>query len=227
LTITAGSDAYKVHKNIVCERARFLTRAVKSGGQETQTGTIDLPEDEPELVKLFIKYIYEGEYEPALTADDLQAITTTVSSTKPEREQSSRPMTLYFLISVLVGTAECTTPPVTSIQGEAYQLLIHTKMYEIGDKYDVVGLMDLLKEKFNRPCKRFRTTLEFPAAAYHTFSTTIEANNGLRDPVSETISEHMELAEEPEVRILLKQFSGLAFGILDAKIKGHGWGKKK
>lgn len=57
-----------------------------------------------------------------------------------------------------------------SIQGEASQLPIHIKMYEIGDKYDVVGLEDLAKEKFSRACKHFWNTAEFSLAADHAFS---------------------------------------------------------
>jgi hypothetical protein len=33
LTITCGSDTYKVHKVVVCERADFFARALKFGGQ--------------------------------------------------------------------------------------------------------------------------------------------------------------------------------------------------
>lgn len=33
LTITCGSDTYKVHKAVVCERLDFFARALRFGGQ--------------------------------------------------------------------------------------------------------------------------------------------------------------------------------------------------
>ena len=34
--------------------------------KETQTDQINLPEDERETVKLLVRYLYEGEYDPVL-----------------------------------------------------------------------------------------------------------------------------------------------------------------
>jgi hypothetical protein len=35
------------------------------------------------------------------------------------------------------------------MNGSAAQLLTHSKMYELADKYDVIGLKELSKEKFD------------------------------------------------------------------------------
>jgi hypothetical protein len=96
-------------------------------------------------------------------------------------------------------------------------------MYEMADKYGVVGLKDLAKEKFGRSCKRFWNTPDFPIAANHAFSTTPEGDSGLRSLVSHTIATHMDLARKPEIRALLMQFNGLALGILDVKSQELGW----
>ncbi|KAG9186237.1 hypothetical protein G6011_02793 [Alternaria panax] len=70
LVITCGGEIFKVHKVIICERAEFFARAVRFSGKETGSGTIDLPEDEPSIIKLLIHYLYFGEYEPRLPEDD-------------------------------------------------------------------------------------------------------------------------------------------------------------
>lgn len=101
--------------------------------------------------------------------------------------------------------------------GSSSQLLIHTKMYEMADKYEVVGLKELAKEKFSRSCMHFWDTSDFPVAANHVFLTTPENDEGLRDVVSQTIAKNMALIREPEIRTLLIQFNSLALGILDAK----------
>ena len=113
--------------------------------------------------------------------------------------------------------------PLSLITGEADQLLLHSEMYETADKYDVVGLKDLVIEKFHRACQHFWDSDMFSVAAHHIFSTTPEHDIGLRDIVSATISAHMGLIKKPEVKALLNEFNGLALGILEEKIIEHGW----
>jgi hypothetical protein len=95
-------------------------------------------------------------------------------------------------------------------------------MYEIGDKYEVVGLKDLAKDKFRASCKHFWTTPSFAVAARHAFSTTAEDDKGLRDTVSATISEHLELVDNAEVGAIMTEFNGLALGILRATLAKQG-----
>jgi len=112
------------------------------------------------------------------------------------------------------------------VQGQESQLLTHSKMYEIAEKYGVLRLKDLAREKLHHACSHFWSSPSFPLAARHTFSTTPADDKGLRTVVSETIANHMELMEEPWVNELLGEFNGLARGILEAGIREHGWGKK-
>jgi hypothetical protein len=100
----------------------------------------------------------------------------------------------------------------------ATQLLIHTKVYELADKYDVAGLKDLVKVKFDRACYQFWSDPAFAAAAHYAFSTTPEHDKGLRDIVSKTISDHMsDMIVKPEIETLLTEFNGLAYGLLKQK----------
>ncbi|KZM22845.1 hypothetical protein ST47_g6011 [Ascochyta rabiei] len=257
LAITCGSDTYNVHKVIVCPRADFFARAVKFGGEEAQTGTVNLPEDEPEVVELLVQYLYEGDYDPVLLpTEDIEGSTTSVRVLK--KNLPSPPYgvgnysysfphrcsdTVYrcdatwvcphhecgrdYARSCTAFTCEqCTIPGeplLPPIHGDASQLLVHTKIYEAADKYEVVGLKDLAKEKFARACKHFYDTPEFPIAAHYAFSTTPEDDKDLRDVVSATIAVNMGLVKKAEVKVLLTQFNGLALGILEQKIVENGW----
>jgi hypothetical protein len=109
---------------------------------------------------------------------------------------------------------ECTRPRPPAPSSDSDQLLIHAKMYEIADKYDVVGLKDLVQEKFKRACGKFWNDDNFPIAANHAFSTTLAEDKGLRDIVSATISDHRDLLQKPEIQALMTEFNGLALGIL-------------
>lgn len=116
----------------------------------------------------------------------------------------------------------CTACPTTA----ADELLLHAKMYEIADKYDVVGLKELVQEKFKMSSAVLWNHETFPVAANYAFSTTMAEDKGLRDIVSATISEHMELLQKAEIQVMLDEHNGLAKGILLRKADEHGWGKK-
>lgn len=120
--------------------------------------------------------------------------------------------------------AVCTRPAKPVVHGTAEQLLLHAKMYEIADKYDVIGLKELVQEKFKRGCEAFWSDDAFAVAAHHAFATT-PADEGLRDVVKGTISNHMELIRKPEIQVLMNERTGLALGVLLQKAEENGWVK--
>jgi hypothetical protein len=98
-------------------------------------------------------------------------------------------------------------------------------MYEIADKYDVVGLKDFARAKFKHSCSVFWNDEAFPTAAHYALSTTRAEDKGLRDVISSTISEHVKLMEKPEMLDLLAEQNGLALDTMVKGVKEHGWGK--
>lgn len=203
--------------------------------KETESGVIDLPGDEPEITKLLVQYLYEAEYNPVLPTDS-QVRTSTAA---PPQEAGYK---YDFPHSCQNGTSPsdwfddtCTEkvcPHHTCADHQpwanyccqnftcelckAEDFLLHAKMYETGDKYEVVGLKDLAKDKFKASCKHFWRNPSFALAVRHAFSTTVEDDTGLRDIVSATTSEHLELVNDPEVGAILAEFNGSALGILRA-----------
>ena len=118
---------------------------------------------------------------------------------------------------------KCNEPaPPLPLNGASDQLLLHSKMYQIADKYDVPGLKDLVIEKFRRSCGHFWDDDLFPAAVHHVFSSTPYHDKGLRDLVSATLSEHLDLLYKPETEALVVEFNDLAYGLLKKK-SGAGW----
>lgn len=88
-------------------------------------------------------------------------------------------------------------------------------MYEIADKYDVLGLKDIVKAKFTTACDAYWNRAELAVAAHHVYSTTPDHDKGLRDILARTVSKHVaELVEKPEMEVLLTEFNGLAYGLL-------------
>jgi aminopeptidase N len=111
----------------------------------------------------------------------------------------------------------------TAAEGDASQLLIHSQMYQIGDKYDVTGLKELAREKFKRACTKYWDDECLAPAAHHAFSTTVDEDTGLKKVIIQVISDHIDLLNKPEVMTLLYEFSSLAVGLLQKRAEDLGW----
>lgn len=200
-------------------------------------------------MKLLVQYLYEGEYDIKLTdvklADMADSARPVVCDSKVYGYHYCFPHTcqtdcdIYTTAHVChhhrCGSGECNSscvdfvctqccpdwvPPTTGT--EATQLLVSAKMYEIGDKYDVLGLKQLALAKFSLACEKYWESQEFAPAAHYAFSTTPESDKGLRDIVTKTIADHMKTLNSPAVEALLNEFNGLAMGVLKMRAKDLG-----
>jgi len=196
---------------------------------------MNLPEDDPHVVKLLVQYFYESEYSPELPPSagfdaDGQAIVTVPKENgfRYEFPHTCAPKCpspnykVYHHHMCLPDTCmeqcvrfickECTKtqPP----EDDATQLLLHTSMYQSADKYDVAGLKLLAKEKFSRSCEAFWDTEQFATAAEHALTTTPDSDVGLRELLYQTIVAHIELLNKSAIETLLSKHGVFARGVL-------------
>lgn len=235
LTITCGSDVHKVHKVIVCTQSDFLAAAIRFGGKETKQANIKLPDDESTVVKLLVKYFYTGDYKCELER-------TSEGKSHQSKPSSSYTQNFphtcdgYYCEAYLCPHHSCETHcngsctnfncqycSSETLNFLAKGLLIHAKVYELADKYNIVGLKELSKGKFEIGCSAFWDTDTFPVAAQYAFSTTVEEDKGLRDIVIFTIATRPQLIKKPEIQVLLKEFGSLSLGVLLKKASDHRW----
>jgi len=87
----------------------------------------------------------------------------------------------------------------------------------MAEKYDAIGLQDLIKEKFSRACRMFYDTPEFAQAARGAWSSPEADGMGLRTMISQMIACNMAMIEKPEIEALLATFPRLAHDVLKQK----------
>ena len=263
MTITCGESTYKVHKAIVCSRSEFFRRAERFPGGEVRSSSmsfcialisrqeatrhvVDLHEDEAQIIKLLIQYLYEGEYDPKMSRDEAGQISCgnpVVIETKNAKYNYDFPHTCTdgcpsphhrvcphhscgpYSCKDSCQNFVCTTCCAYK-DNKADHMLLHAKMYEIGEKYVVHGLKQLAQDKFERSCTMHWHTPHFAIATHHVFSSTVEDDKGLRDIAVKTISDHIAILNNPEVEALLDEFNGLAAGLLREKAAEIGWNAK-
>ena len=64
LTITCGSTTFNVHQVVVCPPCAFFKQSLRFG-KEAEEKCINLPEDDPEMIRRLIAYLYLGDYDPS------------------------------------------------------------------------------------------------------------------------------------------------------------------
>ncbi|KAK1917861.1 hypothetical protein P3342_000578 [Pyrenophora teres f. teres] len=194
LTIKCADETFNVHKIIVCMQVEFFARAVKFGGKETQENVIYLPDDDPKVIYFLLRYLYTGQYDSEL-----------LGPPDPARDEPLEHPKLAIIFSDIYNAA---------LEAVALHCLLHSKMYAVVDKYNVVGLKELSQKLFTLSCKALWYNDAFVRAIEHAFSTTVCNDLGLRQPIMETIAEHLELMHKPEMQVLMAEHSDLAIGVL-------------
>ncbi|OQV08500.1 BTB/POZ domain-containing protein [Cladophialophora immunda] len=62
LTITCANEKFQVHGVVVCSQSSFFDTACSKRWAETEQPTVDLAEDDVEIVRRMIEFFYRAEY---------------------------------------------------------------------------------------------------------------------------------------------------------------------
>ncbi|KAH9904371.1 hypothetical protein F4778DRAFT_780340 [Xylariomycetidae sp. FL2044] len=63
IKITCQGEQFHAHRAIICSQSPFFRKACNIGFEETKSGIIDLPEDDPYILEKFLCFLYTGNYE--------------------------------------------------------------------------------------------------------------------------------------------------------------------
>jgi hypothetical protein len=201
LTITCGNDEYKVHKAIICPRSTFFAAACNGRFQEGKSGIVVLADDDPEAVELMIHYFYyfdyttQAEVQNKLTVETLrQASSMSPSATLAQHEKALRDR---------FGAFNTMAPSIT----------VHSRVYALGEKYDIQGLKHLSLEKFKKEAKTHWDSDDFITAIVEVYTSTVDGDRGMRDAVVEAIYQHTSVLDKKPMQEVVRRLD-LCFDLM-------------
>lgn len=89
-------------------------------------------------------------------------------------------------------------------------LVLHTRVYSLAEKYDIPSLKQLAKTKFEMAMACYYDSPEFAEAIEEVYCTTIDSDRGLRDVVLQAFKSHPQLANTQDVFGVIKDTPSLA-----------------
>ncbi|KAI9711495.1 MAG: hypothetical protein M1820_002058 [Bogoriella megaspora] len=139
----------------------------------------------------------------------------------PPDEDSSKQLSLSPQVPSSPGSApdegeqcELEVEPSENVSAtDEPNMVIHAKVYAIADKYDIPGLKDLAKGKFEAQVSKHWDCVEFSDALEEVYCSTVDGNRGLRDIVLQAFRENPRLVMKPEVESAVRDLAPLAFDL--------------
>jgi hypothetical protein len=92
-------------------------------------------------------------------------------------------------------------------------VILHSRMYALGDYYGINKLKDYALAKFSTAAKLHFTCKEFAEAIYIVYTSTVPQDRGLRDMVTEVFENNLDLLENPEIEARGREIPDLAWDV--------------
>ena len=96
-------------------------------------------------------------------------------------------------------------------------MVLYAKIYELVDKYVVVGLKELCCQKFARACICCLGTEKLTQAARLAFTTTPDSDMYHRDVFNSTLSKKTNAFDKQETNAIMHEFTSLAMAVLELR----------
>ncbi|KAF5561716.1 speckle-type POZ [Fusarium napiforme] len=205
LEIACGGDVHKVHKAIVCPRSTFFTAACNGNFEEGLDGMINLPDDDPAVVREMIFYLYNLDlvgYE--FIPEDGNLIEEDLSDTEYDDETMRRWQRQHHSRFVGNRRVKGLVAKLGVRIGPPKNLPLFAKVYAIGEKYGIPGLKAIALSKFETLAKAYANTNDFRIAAEEVYTSTIDQDRGMRDVVVKTVEENVALLNDADFEALAK-----------------------
>lgn len=216
-----------MHKIVVCGRSDFFKAACNSffkaciqlglfqyskliEYKEGQSDTIALPEDDPQAVKLMLHYLYTLDYPHQQRVqhgflDDLR---------NEEFSFTAEPAAQATMKGKMDRIKKNTNNRVVD-QSCAPNLVVHARLYALGEKYGIQGLKALSLKKFEAEAGSFWNSNDFPRAVEEVYRSTLDHDRALRDAVTNVIVKNPQFLDSESAQNVVKS-SDLCFDLMMA-----------
>ncbi|KAH7147975.1 hypothetical protein DER46DRAFT_671915 [Fusarium sp. MPI-SDFR-AT-0072] len=214
---------------IICGQARH---------KESQTGEVELLDDDPFAVSMMIQYLYHQTYtiphDANLIPEDKRFPTVTSKpSTAPLRSTRHSFSGDSSAIHSLLHPPQAALAPVHPPQEPAsydsiipyVSLSVHYKVYALGEKYGINDLKALAVYKFETEGEdEFRTSInyfeDFIRVMKEAYACTAEGDRPLRDAVVRMLKPKTILFEREDMKEFLKE-EGLAYDLVMSYVQDN------
>ncbi|KAF4469458.1 BTB POZ domain-containing [Fusarium albosuccineum] len=216
MTITCRGQEFKAHRAIVCPQSRFFRAALASNfrvsvvlnalkipawalantRKEGMSQTIELPEDEPDILERFLEFMYTGSYSLGKdinwggTPEGHESISSEIERRlrKPPMSRSDNPESYAVYrpqksgrkrtSSGLIQPSKIRWTPYTfkgvaapkkdeeAKESRRHQMTISMKLYFMADKYDVPVLKLLARDRFFQTAESYWVAKTWPAEVF-------------------------------------------------------------
>ncbi|CAG8950317.1 hypothetical protein HYFRA_00006810 [Hymenoscyphus fraxineus] len=195
LEIHCKGKIFKVHKAIVCGQVDFFAAC------ESHTGVVELTEENPAIVGYFIDFLYTDKYEPneELTTDKFANL-------------GAEEAAILSQSGSKLGAQESAMDPSSS------DLLVHSHVYVMADKYMVEPLKILAKKNFNNALSKLgeKDLHIFTSVLENVFEGSPESDRALKDPcVSFACTWYGSLRDRGEFRSFCETNGDVCLYIMD------------
>jgi hypothetical protein len=193
-----------------------------------------LHDDEPEHVKAMVYYFYHLKYViPNASPDDTSDNGELASlATLPKSEvipayscDDIWPVYGYHpSVHVKKGkkSSSAAVPPPPEPSSQKFpRLVFHAKMYAMADKYNIKNLKLFAQERFSDALQTGWSHKEFPVAIRTAYETTLDTDQGLREPLVKVLLSRPALLDDAEVEAAVKDIPNLAYELLKRQHKGY------
>ncbi|GAD98475.1 conserved hypothetical protein [Paecilomyces variotii No. 5] len=210
MKVTCQGVIFNVHRAIVCTQSHFFASAMNSGFEESDTRTVNLPDDDPDTIGRIFAFMYLQDYDD----EPLVELKDATESVKVESESSPAPM----------DNSESESSEDYSSDIERKRIIAHNNIlvYVTADKFGIVPLRYLAGKKFaswansNWGCDAFYDIVQV------VMTSSPPHDNYLRDVVVDVISENIiSLVRLGSILPLMDAHGTLGSAVM-AKLVGNG-----
>ena len=218
LTIKCKDKTFEAHRALICRKSEVLTTALAKNlkvcldqvlslklpvslSQESRSQELTLDDDDPEIVERMLRFCYTEEYDLDTTEKSLKDKPSLDLSEDQtcQSDNGGHPTSIAIsgvrqspcVDSTSSNETDSTLCPPTDVP-DVRELLIHSSVYVLADKYAIWELKALAKIKFQKICKPEDLPMGFARVVRHVFSSTPSADSDLRPLVIETCMLHLD-----------------------------------